>query len=227
MAGSSSTSPLLAGLLGAALVLPAAAADLDPPRRSARSYDEVPYASNIERWTGFYLGGTLGYGWGDGRANGSIGAIPFDQSGMVGTLLAGYNWQVGRAVLGVEADIGIGDLGSDEETVLGTFTSRLNSIGSFRGRAGILVSPALLVYGTAGLAWADMDFRIVGAPAQAETFLGWQVGLGSELMVSDHVTLRLEYIYTGLPEERVIHSGLIDSYDPSFGAVRAGVTFKF
>lgn len=203
---------------------PAAAADLDGPRGG---YGYPAPRSDIERWTGFYLGGTLGYGWGDGRTSGDIGSFPFEQSGMLGTLYAGYNWQLGRTVLGVEADIGTGDFGASETTGLGTLKSSLNAIGSFRGRAGFLVSPALLVYGTAGLAWADLDYQLVGDSARSETFLGYQVGLGTELMVSDHVTLRLEYLYTGLGNERVIHSGLNNSFEPDFNTVRAGISFKF
>ena len=207
----------------------APAADLDGPRRSGGyGYEPAGYRPlDIERWTGFYLGGTLGYGWGEGRTAGDIGNLPFDQSGMLGTVHAGYNWQMGMAVVGVEADIGTGDLAASEVTGAGILKTDLNAMGSLRARAGILATPALLLYATGGLAWADFDFRIAGDTARSETFLGYQVGLGGELKVSEQTSLRLEYIYTGLPEERIIHSGMSKSYDPSFGAVRAGLSFKF
>jgi len=179
---------------------------------------------DIERWTGFYLGGALGYGFGDGEAGGDIGSFSFDQSGLLGALYAGYNWQVGRAVLGVEADIGTGDFGTSDDGVLHT---SLNAIGSLRGRAGFLLSPALLVYGTAGVAWADMDFKVTGDSTQSDTFFGYQYGAGAELAVSERVSLRLEYIYTDLDAERLVHAGSTNTYEPDFNTVRAGVSFKF
>ncbi|MGE0699655.1 MAG: outer membrane protein [Hyphomicrobiaceae bacterium] len=218
---------LITWSLGLSLALgtvAAHAADLDGPR-----YIPPPAApySDIGPWTGFHVGGTLGYGWGEGRTGGDIGAIPFQQSGMLGTIFAGYDWQIGRTVLGVEADVGIGDLSATETTSSGVLTSSLNAMGSLRARAGFLVSPALLLYGTAGLAWADMDYQLVGDAARSETFLGYQVGLGGEMKVSEQIALRLEYVYTGFDSERVIHSGQSNSFDPSFNAVRAGLSFKF
>lgn len=182
-----------------------------------------PPRLDIERWTGFYLGGALGYGWGDGEAGGDIGSFSFDQSGLLGSLYAGFNWQMGRAVLGVEADIGTGDFGADTSVL----NSSLNVIGSLRGRAGFLLTPALLVYGTAGVAWADMDFKVVGDSTQSETFFGYQYGAGAEMAVSDNVSLRLEYIYTDLDAEQLVHAGSTNVYEPDFNTVRAGISFKF
>lgn len=215
------------GLIVGVLVQPAAAADLGGERRGPGRYAAPEPYLEIERWTGFYIGGTLGYGWGDGRTGGDIGAFPFEQSGTVGTIHAGYNWQLGSAVLGVEADLGTGDFGTSETTASGTLKSSLNATGSFRGRAGFLLSPALLLYGTAGLAWADMDFQLVGDKARSETFLGYQVGIGAELMVSSHLTLRLEALHSGFDAERIIHSGMSNTFEPDFNTVRAGVSFKF
>lgn len=211
-------------------VLPAAAADLDGPRAMRPPADFAPPVYrpvNYDRWTGFYLGGTLGYAWGEGRTSGQIGSVAFDQDGFAGTLFAGYNWQSGMMIYGLEADIGTGGVSSSRPTPFGTLETELNAMGSFRGRIGVLATPALMLYGTAGLAWADMDFNLAGAQARSETFIGYQLGLGSEYMVSDRMTLRLEYIYTDLGSERVIHSGMINTYDPDLHQIRAGISFKF
>lgn len=229
MARATWTTWAASGLTLAALAGPTAAADLGG-ERTGRGGHYPPPPDNyleIERWTGFYLGGTLGYGWGDGRTSGDIGSFPFEQSGTIGTIYAGYNWQLGRTVLGLEADIGTGDFGTSETTPSGALKSSLNALGSFRGRAGFLVSPALLIYGTAGLAWADMDFQMVGDKARSETFFGYQVGIGAELMVSNNVTLRLEALHTGFDSERVVHSGMTNGFEPDFDTVRAGISFKF
>jgi outer membrane immunogenic protein len=181
---------------------------------------------DIERWTGFYLGGALGYGWGSGEVDGAIGNFSFDQSGLLGSFYAGYNWQVGRVVLGAEADIGTGDFGVDSGAP-GGLQSSLNAFGSLRARGGFLLTPALLLYGTAGLAWADMDFQVPGRGGGSETFFGYQYGAGTEWMVSRNVSLRLEYLYTDLDAERIVHSGGANVYEPDFNTVRAGIAFKF
>ena len=139
---------------------------------------------DIGPWSGFYLGATAGYGWGQGRADGDLGRIGFDQSGGLGTIFAGYNWQMGRAVIGAEADIGTGSLKSSTVSPIGTFNTELNSNGSIRGRAGLLLTPALLLYGTAGFGWANYDVGIDGFKSQSKTFTGLQVGAGAELMLS-------------------------------------------
>lgn len=218
---------ILAGLLAVPSV---EAADLDRPRRVEPPADFAPpyhRPVNYDRWAGFYLGGSLAYGWGEGRTSGQIGSLAFDQDGVLGTVFAGYNWQSGMMIYGLEADIGTGSLSASRPTAFGTLQSDLNALGSFRGRLGVLVTPSLMLYGTAGLAWADMDFNLSDGKARSETFMGYQIGLGSELMLSDKVNLRLEYIYTDLGDERVIHGGMTNNYDPDFHQIRAGIVLKF
>lgn len=223
-------STVAGSLMAATLGLSSAiAADLGgtpvrPPRDFSPPYER---RLDLERWTGFYLGGTLGYGWGDGRTIGDAGAFSFDQQGAIGTILAGYNWQLGRSVFGLEADVGTGQLAARTSTAFGTLEHDLHTMGSFRGRAGFLLTPSLLLYGTAGLAWANMDIGYAGAPQKSDTFFGYQVGTGAELMMTNNVTLRLEYIYTDLERDRVLHSGQANFYDPDFHTVRAGIAFKF
>ena len=208
-------------LLALALVgSPAIAADLGggPVRRG---YEPPPEPLDIERWTGFYIGGTLGYGWGSTGVN-DWGR--FDQDGGMGTLFAGYNLQFGRAVLGVEADIGTGNLSSS--TSGWGLDADLNRVYSLRGRVGVLATPSLLLYGTGGLAWADYDIT-AGGFTQSESFRGYQVGAGAEVMFAPHWTLRFEYIYTDLDSKNVSHVLGTDSLQPDFHTVRAGLSFKF
>lgn len=220
-----------AGLFAAvatAFAFPAFAADLYGG--PVRPLDGSPRANyrplDIERWTGLYFGGTLGYGFGATEVRGGSGAFDLDANGGLGTLFAGYNWQAGRAVLGLEADIGSGYLADGIGAGLGLVSSELNVMGSLRARAGYLVTPAFMVYGTAGLAAADFDFRANGITA-SETLYGFQVGGGTELALSPNWALRMEYIYTDFSPESINHAGLTNSYDPDFHTVRAGFAFKF
>ena len=107
---------VLAGLFGATSAL---AADLPAP-----VYTKAPvYVDPGYNWTGFYLGGNLGYSWGRSSdtstfTNGtgtllstSVGRSNLD--GIVGGGQAGYNWQMQSWVWGLEGDIqGTGERGS-------------------------------------------------------------------------------------------------------------------
>lgn len=61
-------------------------------------------------WTGFYVGANLGWSFGRSSTDYTIAGLPFGSTsqrmdGILGGLQAGYNWQNGRGVFGLEADI--------------------------------------------------------------------------------------------------------------------------
>src|SRR6478609_12037709 len=78
---------------------------------SARTADlyglRAPYTVNqplnAYSWAGPYLGGNLGYAWG------SVDNNPTNPSGFSGGVQAGYNWQSGPLVFGVEGDLQAAD----------------------------------------------------------------------------------------------------------------------
>ena len=228
---SKSASVIASALLTAALLAssPVMAADLGDgrPVRPPRDFEPPIRMNDIGPWSGFYLGATAGYGFGQGRADGDNGRFAFDQSGALGTVFAGYNWQLGRAVLGVEADIGTGNLKSSTAGTFGVLNTDLNAMGSIRGRAGLLVTPALLLYGTAGIGWASYDVGLTGFPSETKTFSGLQVGAGLEYMISRGLTLRTEYIYSDYGREVLSNTGGANGYKPDSHAIRAGVAIKF
>src|SRR5262249_40501711 len=85
-------------ILGAAVVvatLSAATAALaaDLP---AGPYYTAPASLSASSWAGPYLGATLGYEWGKVDNN------PTRPSGFEGGIQAGYNWQIGQFVAGIE-----------------------------------------------------------------------------------------------------------------------------
>ena len=82
-------------------IAPAAAADL-----AARPYTKAPAAAiAINNWTGFYLGAMGGYAQENARCLGTL-------SGGFAGGTAGYNWQMGNIVLGLEADAAWADVGA-------------------------------------------------------------------------------------------------------------------
>lgn len=204
----------------------AIAADLGAPARQYPAWEpRRPLA--LERWTGFYLGGTIGGQFGDTAVSGFGAASNVETDGLVGTLFAGYDWQFGGAVFGLEADIGTGDVSGSSGNGFGTTSASLNYMGSVRGRAGVLLTPSLLAYVTGGFAWADYDLTAVNGFTASETFGGYQLGAGAELKLDPRWGLRVEYIYTDLDSARVNHGGLTSTYDPDYHTIRAGLSFRF
>jgi outer membrane immunogenic protein len=157
------------------------AADLAP-----RMYSKAPAPIvAIYDWTGFYVGGNIGYSWGRSsdtstltNAAGTVLLTTSDKSdlnGIVGGGQIGYNWQTQNWVWGLEADIqGTGEKGSRAFTftpVLGpgignfvlniaipfALTQKIDWFGTVRGRVGILATPKVLLYATGGLAYGEVN----------------------------------------------------------------------
>ena len=78
------------------------------------------------------------------------------------------------------------------------FAFNMNYIATFRGRAGYAMDRTLL-YVTAGGAYAQGNINGINFPVpnnlHADSW-GWSVGAGVEQAVSEHMRLRLEYLYT-------------------------------
>jgi outer membrane immunogenic protein len=172
--GGISMKRILGGMVvAAALSGSAFAADLPP-----RTYAKAPAVAPVSNWSGLYVGGNLGYGWGSGNTDFSFpGDLGFNNttlgarsSGVIGGAQLGYNWQIGSVVTGLEADIqGSGIKGSARALGIPTFVSvfpfesslssepKLSWFGTVRGRLGVTVTPELLLYGTGGLAYGRVD----------------------------------------------------------------------
>lgn len=142
----------------------------------------------------------------------------------------GVNWQVAPSwLVGVEADVGFNDktstvtgvvgcqincgfrkLGVGGATLAGDSTSiRTSWDGSLRVRAGYLITPTFLVYGTGGLAERMIDANVTCNGATSlwcagddnQTFsnhlqTGWTAGGGLEWRVLNNVVLRGEYRFS-------------------------------
>ena len=149
---------LLASACLFALAAPASAADL-----AARPYTKAPVAmASVYNWTGFYLGIVGGGAWEDGSGD------PKMKGGFVGGT-AGYNWQTGNVVFGVEADGAWADVSASADrrhcsfpafgVVTATVSSKTDAMGTVRGRIGYAVNNVLL-YGTGGYAWIDNKITV-------------------------------------------------------------------
>ena len=145
----------------------ASAADL-----AARPYTKAPVAvAAVYNWTGFYIGGQVGYAWGDNHTTEFVTAtgLPsgfnqnYNTNGVVGGVHAGYNWQFGQFVFGLEGDVEGADIKGGYRLVNTNGTDyRLRDQASIRGRAGVAFNNSLL-YVTGGAAFADIEHTYVFA----------------------------------------------------------------
>ncbi|MDK9697142.1 MAG: porin family protein [Siculibacillus sp.] len=171
---------------------------------------EVAYVqpSRAFNWTGFYGGGYVEYGFGKDR----VGIAPPVAIGMAnvngfgGGLTAGYNYQTGNFVVGLEADIGLSNM-HDRVTNALLFGGSVANVkydwfATVRPRVGYAIDN-LLLYATGGLAVGGIDNRIaVTAPAGAmsskTTRVGFAVGAGVEYAFTQQLSVKAEYLYTNL-----------------------------
>src|SRR3954470_21587635 len=173
---------IVAALFSVALSATAAsAADL-----AARPYTKAPMMAPVYNWTGFYVGLNAGGAWSESNATtstvfspvgyfaassvtsiGTVGNQNLNQSSFTGGLTAGYNWQISNAVVGLEGDFNY--FGFKRSVSSGavypccaptSYTINTSAsadwLATVRGRVGFLATPALLLYGTGGLAVANV-----------------------------------------------------------------------
>lgn len=169
---------LLASVAGSALGLATAASAADMAVKAPPPPPQPAWS-----WTGFYLGGNVGYSWGNSNTTasfldltvGGLLAAPsqsFSMDGVIGGGQIGYNWQYEKWVWGLEADIqGSGQQGSATfvcpagcggvgfGTVIDNLTERLDWFGTVRGRLGFTVTPNWLLYATGGWAYGDYEAK--------------------------------------------------------------------
>jgi outer membrane immunogenic protein len=252
-----------------------------------------PPPAPVYGWTGFYVGGNIGYSW--GKASGDLndpaidifsglGSLPtsFSESlkpkGVIGGGQFGYNYQISPTwVVGLEADLqasdeharssqsastsgvftGPGITGLTSSNVATTFEGRISWFATARARAGVLITPTTLLYGTGGLAFGGVKVSgsgavnlsltacIVGvgciptgnasgafAFSQSTTKTGWTLGGGVEGALAGNWTWKAEYLYLYLGSESgtvADNFGGIASWNAKFtdNIVRVGLNYKF
>jgi outer membrane immunogenic protein len=151
-----------------------------------------------------------------------VDTIKAPMNGVVGGAQIGYNWQTQNLLFGMEADFqGTGQssthsstcpAGVCTSTLLGgfvpiagpalpvTFRQQLDFFGTLRGRVGVVVIPAVLLYATAGFAYGQVDSNstLMGSTRAQNFTPGWTVGAGIEGAIGGGWSARLEYLYLDL-----------------------------
>jgi outer membrane immunogenic protein len=169
-------------------------------------------------WTGPYIGGLLGYGWGDAKVKNGPSVDP---DGWVAGVYLGYNWAYASGfVAGLETDIAASGMGNKNQGV--TVDNTWN--GTLRARAGFAFN-RFLIYGTGGLAYGGIEVKN-GGKSDSSTPLGWTIGAGMEAAFTDNVIGRLEYRYTDLGSD-TYSTNPKTNVDFQSSQVFAGVALKF
>ena len=249
-----SLSLLAATAMGLIACQAASAADLGHPVYKA----PPPAPPPVQDWSGIYVGLEAGYGWGKqdidnnfaGFFNGkdpfptSIGSV--DQSGWLFGGFAGAQKQWGSWVLGIEADFDGADIKGTTTSSLShvfgviedplsinitnsvSLESKIDELGSVRGKVGWAWSPNWMIYGTGGVAFAHEQYDLTvthtnsvftGASysdslSGGASMVGWAAGAGLDwkwqIDQGSAWVLGVEYLHYEFPSDTL-------TYTDSFG----------
>jgi outer membrane immunogenic protein len=213
------------------IAIPANAADLLQRHPAPLAVQPLPPAPVGMTWSGFYIGGNLGAAFNPNDL--SIKDLSEEQdlslrfsndTDLIGGVQAGYNWQTGPWVLGIEGDV--------------DFADNINFLASARGRLGWGVGNWLF-YGTGGVAFIDSDNDFVVISADDGPFgfsggnneTGFVVGGGIDYKVAPHLSLGVEGLFYDFgSDDRHLVAGdepFVLKEDEDFAVVRARLNYHF
>jgi outer membrane immunogenic protein len=186
-----------------------------------------------------------------------IGSVDFRRDGAVAGGQFGFNWQVNSHwLIGAEADyqwsnldgsvsssFRLGNVGATNMVASQT----VESFGTIRARAGVVLAPPLLLYGTGGLAFGQVheNLRVpavatgglspaggfsyactIGttcfAGSAAQTLFGWSAGAGAEYAITTNLIFRTELLYVHLSAPTVTATATAVAAGTSPASIAAG-----
>jgi outer membrane immunogenic protein len=149
--------------------------------------NSVPSVEDFD-WSGFYVGVYGAYGEGASKSDVSLDVHPADP---FPGIHAGYLFDFGQVVLGVEGDASLADLDDDIRSGGGQITQDIDSIASVRARIGLPINNTLL-FANAGWAWAETEYGYLVLQDQ-KSISGPTLGAGAQYAFSNRLIGRLEY----------------------------------
>jgi len=215
---------VLAAVAATALATSSASADGYQRRGLA------PVSAGCANFGGFYVGGNIGWASLTAHQNdldgfstfgglfgigGPSGFSATDDS-FTGGAQIGFNVQKGCTLFGLEADVNWADLNADTHVLdrfaplfNNTLHTRVESFGTIRTRAGVVVDQ-LLLYVTGGLAWADTRDSVRDRipllafderHAFEDTRWGWTAGFGTEYKLAPNISLTSDVFYMSFEDQ--------------------------
>jgi outer membrane immunogenic protein len=194
----------------------------------APSAPATPSSYVASAFDGLYVGGNVGYGWSSFVTNASdfLGSVTGTQSasGFLGGVQLGYNKTFGPMLLGLETDYQLTGLNG---TTNGLQAS-LPWFGTTRVRAGYLVTPNFLFYGTGGVAYSSAKISDAGYSINVPG-IGWVGGAGVEYAMGAGWSIGAEYLHINLggpsATAGIISGNATTSADTDIG--RAKINYRF
>jgi opacity protein-like surface antigen len=198
-------------------------------------------AATAYHWNGLYAGANFGgaLSAGEGVAT-PLGGSTTNPSGVLGGLQFGYNYKFAPTWLaGIEGEFdwtsAKGKSNFIDPAGSLSITSDHNWYSTLSGRLGYVMGP-LMLYGKAGAAWMNADYRmevnsgIDGFTLTNTTKTGWNVGAGMEYMLGSRWSAKLEYDYLDFGSNTL---GFVNPFGNSatvktaVNEVKAGVNYHF
>jgi opacity protein-like surface antigen len=237
-----------AGLF-AAIVVSAGVAQAADLAVKAPVYTKAPVI--LSDWSGFYLGVHGGYGFGNTSFDSPFADFNGKPKGGVFGGHAGYNWQYGSVVTGLEVDYSAADLNESgvvksvtkfDDTFTTSRSLKVDQLASARARVGYTLLPNLLGYGTAGLGWGheSVDQTVTHVDRDEVTTVtsrsgsssasqfGWVAGAGLEYKVWGNFIARAEYLHYDFGKSTYSFPDFFTKdASTSVDVVRGGVSYKF
>ncbi len=212
----------------------AMAADLSRPA-PAPAFTKAPLMAPLYNWNGFYLGINGGGGWGRSRFDFPLTGTTtgdFNTSGGLFGGTAGFNWQAGSFVFGVEGDVDWANIkGSTACPGVGfTCTTSDSWLATARARLGFTANEWLF-YATGGGAFGDVKMAVTGFSGQTVNRTGWTAGAGIEYGFAPSWSVKVEYLHVdlGTASCSIPNCSLVSQANVPFRAeiVRAGLNWRF
>jgi len=222
-----------AGVLLTVGAVGASAADLNHYAPAPVPANVVAYAFN---WTGAYVGANIGANWANIGLPSGITGNSGNSTALAGGLQAGYLWQAGQIVYGLEGDVDYNGNSRSFSYVNGnTYSEREKLDWSFgaRGRLGYAFD-RFLPFVSGGITFANLNSRLTNVTTGASDSnsrlrTGYQLGAGLEYAVTNNWTVRGEYIFSDYGRYTVNYgnNGVALRHNVTDDALRFSINYKF
>jgi opacity protein-like surface antigen len=167
--------------------------------------DAIEAPAPVRSWTGPWIAAMAGYG--------VLGVSDADYvegvEGAFGELQAGYDVQLGRAVIGGYGCVGYSAI------------DQLNEHYCLGVRGGVLLTNATLLYVPFGWQWQNVDD---GYSSGGVFYSGPSLGLGVETRISTNVALKVEADHQWVND---VDGTDVSDQNISDNRIKAGVVFRF
>lgn len=191
------------------------------------------FADTSFDWTGPYIGV-------QGAMNNTM--LTVDESSFLGPTSAsgsdvafsggadmGYNFQSGQFVYGAEVDANFITGSTVDVAAKDTYRAQPGWYGTARARVGFSSNDVLL-YGTGGLAFGDAGIKdlTTGFKVGPALQLGWVVGAGMEVAVSQQLSVKAELLHLDLgKQDHLNFIGANSDVGYQDNIARVGINFRF